>query len=424
MSHSGLAVRLRGFGRVVPVSDPFVVLALCAAVVTLVGFDAQLIAYVSPQLVMQWGVDRSALGPALSAGLIGLMLGAPLLGTLADRIGRKAVLVLSTLWFGAFSLLTALAWSVESIVVLRLLTGLGLGGTLPAAIALISEYAPERRRAMFVTITICAFAIGPAIGGLVAAPLIAAWGWQGPFLVGGALPLLAVPILWRWMPEASGLPEPSVSPDMPEPRPRLAELFAGRRRFGTPLLWTTIFLNLVALNLIVSWLPIVISGLGFSLAQANSTTAMFHIGGLIGGLTLGALVDRFGYFRIGTLTLVAGCACVIAIGYSSGSLLALRVTILLAGACVVGAQSLLNSLSGMYYPLSIRAMGSGWALGVGRLGAAIGPLLGIVLMARNLEHSSLFYIEAIPLYLAAIACLALRRRVPRGWRIHGADARV
>ena len=174
-----LVMRFRGLGRAAPVSDPFVVLALCAAVVTLVGFDAQLIAYVSPQLEMQWGVDRSALGPALSAGLIGLMLGAPLLGTLADRIGRKAVLVLSTLWFGAFSLLTALAWSVESIVALRLLTGLGLGGTLPAAIALISEYAPERHRAMFVTITICAFAIGPAIGGLVAAPLIAAWGWPG-----------------------------------------------------------------------------------------------------------------------------------------------------------------------------------------------------------------------------------------------------
>jgi len=368
---------------------------------------------------------RAAFGPALSAGLVGLMLGAPLLGTLADRIGRKAVLVLSTLWFGTFALLTTLAWSVETMAVLRLLTGLGLGGTLPAAIALISEYAIERHRATFVTITICGFAIGPAIGGFVAAPLIASWGWQAPFFVGGALPLLLVPMLWRWMPEATCLPDPTAAPDsMPEPKPHVAELFTGRRRVGTPLLWATIFLNLVALNLIVSWLPIVISELGFSFAQATSATAMFHIGGLIGGLALGTLVDRYGYFRVGALTLVAGCACVIGIGYSGGSIDALRISILLAGGCVVGAQSLLNSLSGMYYPLSIRAMGSGWALGVGRLGAAAGPRLGGVLMARKLDHAALFYIEAIPLYFAAIACLALRRRVPPGLRMVGADVRV
>lgn len=184
------------------------------------------------------------------------------------------------------------------------------------------------------------------------------------------------------------------------------------------------FLNLVALNLIISWLPIVLSELGFSFAQATSSTAMFHIGGLIGGLALGALVDRYGYFRVGALTLIAGCACVIAIGYSGGSIYALRVSILLAGGCVVGAQTLLNSLSGMYYPLSIRATGSGWALGVGRLGAAVGPLLGGVLMGQRLDHATLFYIEAIPLYFAAIACLALRRRVPPGFRIAGVDPRV
>lgn len=420
MSHPGLAVRLRGFGRVAPISDPFVVLALCLSIVTLVGFDAQIMSYVSPQLVMQWGIDRAALGPALSAGLVGLMLGAPLLGTLADRIGRKPVLVLSTIWFGVFALLTTFVSSVEALVALRLLTGVGLGGTLPAVIALISEYSLDRHRATFVTVTISGFSIGSALGGLVAGPLIARWGWQGPFIVGGMLPLLLAPMLWRWMPEATGLPDPSAAPDLPQPKVHLAELFAGRRRFGTPLLWTAIFLNLVALNLIVAWLPIVLSELGFSLAQATSTTAMFHVGGIIGGLMLGALVDRFGYFRVGTITLVAGCACVISIGYSGGSLLALSISILLAGGCVVGAQTLLNSLSGMYYPLSIRAMGSGWALGVGRLGAAIGPLLGEILIARHIGHTALFYIEAIPLYFAAIACLALRRRVPPGTRLFGA----
>jgi AAHS family 4-hydroxybenzoate transporter-like MFS transporter len=391
-------------------TGPLTVLALCLAIVTFDGFDAQVMSYISPQLLVHWKIDRTTLAPALSAGLFGLMLGAPLFGTLGDRIGRKAVLIVSTLWFALFALLTVLATSVVQMVALRLLTGIGLGGSIPAAIALVSEFAPERYRATFATITVCGFAIGPAIEGLIAAPLIAAWGWQALFVVGGVAPLLLLPIVWRWLPEATVFTSPADAGETASSRPRFTALFLEHRVIGTPLLWCAIFLNLAALNLVLAWLPIVISDLGFSYAQATSATAMFHIGGVFGGLALGTLVDRFGYYRVTTLTLLAASACVVAIGYSGGSIEALRFAILLAGGFVVGAQALLNSLSGMYYPLAMRATGSGWALGVGRLGATVGPLLGGLLMTGAIEHAALFYVEGIPLYFAALACAALASR--------------
>ena len=177
-------------------------LLTCAAVLFLDGFDTQAIGYVAPALAREWGLTKGALGPVFSAGLFGLMIGALLLGPLADRIGRKRIIILSTLAFGICALATAFVHDVNALLAIRFLTGLGLGGAMPNAIAMTSEFNPRRRRATMVMIMFCGFSVGAALGGLLAAALIPHFGWRSVFVVGGVAPLLLVPILALRLPES------------------------------------------------------------------------------------------------------------------------------------------------------------------------------------------------------------------------------
>src|SRR5437660_5713818 len=177
-------------------------LLTCAAVLFLDGFDTQAIGYVAPALAREWGLSKAALGPVFSAGLFGLMIGALVFGPLADRIGRKTIIIASTLAFGIGALVTAAVQDVTTLLIIRFLTGLGLGGAMPNVIAMTSEYNPQRRRATMVMIMFCGFSIGAALGGMLAADLIPRFGWRSVFLVGGIAPLIMVPILvWR-LPES------------------------------------------------------------------------------------------------------------------------------------------------------------------------------------------------------------------------------
>ena len=420
-------------------------LILCLAIVCFDGFDAQIMGYTAPGLIKSMDIGRQVLGPVISAGLFGLMLGALALGTLGDRIGRKRIILLSAVILGTFSTLTAFAQTVPQIAVLRFLTGIGLGGAMPGAIALVSEYMPKRRRGMMVTITVCGFAIGPAVGGFVAADLMNAYGWRSMFLVGGVLPLLLVPVLASLLPESArflirrGQPSAVIArslrkvfpgeqfPDdasyghdeMRLPSTAIAEIFREGRGAGTVLLWIAIFLNLVGINLQTSWLPLMITDLGFPIRQAVTATAMFHVGGAIGGLVLARLLDRFDLVRaVAAISVVSGLA-IILIGFGGTTMIALRITIFLAGLFVVGGQSALNALSGMYYPNHIRSTGSGWALGMGRLGAAVGPTVGSGLALLQLDMRTLFYVEAVPFFLVAMTVFAIRFTGQAS--AHGAD---
>src|SRR5256886_12386662 len=177
-------------------------LLTCAAVLFLDGFDTQAIGYVAPALAKEWGLTKGALGPVFSAGLFGLMIGALLFGPLADRVGRKKIIILSTLAFGLGALVTAFVQDVNTLLAIRFLTGLGLGGAMPNAVAMTSEFNPRRRRATMVMIMFCGFSLGAALGGLLAAALIPQFGWRSVFFVGGLAPLLLVPILLLRLPES------------------------------------------------------------------------------------------------------------------------------------------------------------------------------------------------------------------------------
>src|SRR5476651_1983020 len=177
-------------------------LLTCAAVLFLDGFDTQAIGYVAPALAKEWGLSKATLGPVFSAGLFGLMIGALVFGPLADRVGRRKIIIYSTLAFGVGTLATAFARDVDTLLAIRFLTGLGLGGAMPNAIAMTSEFNPRRRRATMVMIMFCGFSVGAALGGLLAAALIPQFGWRTVIVIGGVVPLLLVPILAQLMPES------------------------------------------------------------------------------------------------------------------------------------------------------------------------------------------------------------------------------
>ena len=298
-------------------------LLLCAAVLFLDGFDTQAIGYVAPAIAKEWGLTKGALGPVFSAGLFGLMIGALVFGPLADHIGRKKIIIFSTAAFGVGALVTAFVHDVSALLVIRFLTGLGLGGAMPNTVAMTSEFNPQRRRATMVMIMFCGFSVGAALGGLLAADLIPRFGWRAVFIVGGIAPLLMLPILvWR-LPESvrflatfGHAPErvaellKRISPNTafaPEARFVVHEthlaglpvkhLFREGRSLATSLLWVVFFMSLLDIYFLANWLPTVLNDLGASVSEAVLIGSLLQIGGVAGTLALGSIIDRFSFWR-------------------------------------------------------------------------------------------------------------------------------
>jgi AAHS family 4-hydroxybenzoate transporter-like MFS transporter len=410
------------------------ILLVCAAVLFIDGFDTQAIGYVAPALAKDWALTRGALAPVFSAGLFGLMIGALMMGPLADRVGRRRIIIASTAAFGLFSIATVFTHDLTSLLVVRFLTGLGLGGAMPNAVALTSEYAPHRRRATMVMAMFCGFSVGAALGGLLAAALIPAFGWASVFLLGGIVPLLLVPLLIVSLPESArflalrgdadhevaGLltrvaPQTQFTPQtrftVREPKLAglpVAHLFAEHRTAATLAFWVVFFMSLLDLYLLSNWLPTVLNDLGASVSVAAVVGAMLQVGGVVGTISLGAVIDRFS-FRALALTYLVAAVAVIAIGFSGHSIALAALAIFCSGFCIVGGQIAANALAATFYPTTMRSTGVGWALGIGRIGSIVGPLIGGVLLSRNVGAENLFIAAAIPAVIAAAGAFALNR---------------
>lgn len=411
------------------------IVLLCALVAMLDGFDTQAIAFVAPVIATKWGLPISAFGAVFGAGLAGLMLGALLFGPAADRFGRRLVTLVTTALFGVFTLMTAWSDSLTTLLVLRFLAGLGLGGAMPNIIALTAEYSPARSRATMVSLMFCGFPLGAVLGGLLAARMIPAFGWESTFLLGGALPLILLPVLVAWLPEsirflaARGTPEatlrsmltpilgaerasnlrfeaePAQAPGM-----TVTKLFGRSRTARTLLLWAIFFMNLLLLYFLVNWLPSLLRQAGIPLDKAIVSTALLNLGGIVGALIFARVIDRIGPFRVLTCAYAAGAASTVAIGHiTDAGFTTLMAMVFLAGFCVIGAQISINALAAGAYPTEIRSTGVGWALGIGRAGSIVGPVVGGMLVGTGMATGSLFTIAAVPALIAAVAVLLLLR---------------
>ena len=437
MSKSATPIDVPAFIAARPVGRfQWLVVWMCTLTVFLDGYDTQSVAFVAPSIAADWHLAPSQLGPIFVASLVGLLLGALGFGLLADKVGRRRMVIGCTLVFGLFTLGTALAQTVPQLLVLRFLAGLGLGGGMPNAIALTAEYCPERRRSTLVMLMFTGFSLGGAASGGVAALLIPDFGWRAVWIVGAVLPLLLVPLqLWK-LPEsirfllvsgaprerAAGLlaridPATPIAADAelhageaPASGVPVVQLFTGGRAFGTVLLWTMFFMNLLDLFFLQNWIPVITHSAGIPVTTAVLIGTLFQVGGTVSCLVVGWPMDRFGAYRVLPFMYGAGAILVAVLGHAGASVPALMALTGLAGFCVVGGQNAANALAAIFYPTSARSTGVGWCLGIGRIGAIIGPLIGAFLVSLQWPTPLIFLLGAGPLAIAAIAVTVMGTR--------------
>jgi len=428
------AIEQAPFGRL-----QILIVALCAWVALLDGFDTQAIAYVAPVIAEQWHIEMAGFGPIFGAGLAGLTVGAFILSPAADRFGRKKIILLSVLLFGIFALVTAKATSLNELLIYRFLTGLGLGGAMPNIISLTSEYAPARIRAMLIAVMFCGFPLGSVFGGVISAPLISTFGWQSVFVLGAILPLVTLIVLAIWLPEsirylvARGVADTRIghlltklNPAVPQQTGSryvvhgppavgfpVTKLFQDGRAHVTALLWVAFFMNLLVMYFLVNWMPSLLKASGLPIKVAILSTAVLNFGGVVGAIVLGRMVDRLDPYLVLGGAYAASALFIAGVAFGAGTVWVLMITTFLAGFGIVGAQIGMNALAASMYPTAFRSTGVGWALGVGRIGSIIGPVAGGILLRAGWSAKSVVLIAVVPALLAALAVVALRGVGPR-----------
>lgn len=412
------------------------IFTLCFACLAMDGFDVQSLGYVAPALSAELNISRVQLGPVLSANAVGLLLGSILFSALADRIGRRPVLIFCTFFFAFLTFLTARAASLEEMRWLRVIGGLGMGAIMPNAMALVGEYSPRRNRVAIMMIVSNGFTVGAALGGFVAAWMLPLWGWRSVFYFGAAVPALIAVLMIFALPESIQFltlqgtrtaaivkwlrhvnPRVSYDPEtafiMPgEQKLRgfaLLYLFQDGRAAGTVLYWLINFMNLLSLYFLQGWLATFMTDAGISQSTAALIASMVQVGGTVGALSLGWFVHRRGFVPVLAACGVLASAMIAMIGQPWMGVAALFIVVWIAGFCVTGGQAAINALGATYFPTDLRSTGVGSGLGVGRLGAIIGPTLVSLLVAQGWTASDIFLGGAVPPLILVAAALAFGR---------------
>ncbi|NLU17223.1 MAG: aromatic acid/H+ symport family MFS transporter [Serratia liquefaciens] len=410
------------------------ILTLCFLIVLLDGFDTAIIGYIAPALREEWQLLPAQLSPAFGAGLFGLLLGSLIFGPVADAIGRKRVLLASILIFGGGTLASAYTSSIESLTLLRLITGIGLGGAMPTCITLSSEYSPARRRMIMVTLSWSGFTAGLALGGMLAGQIIPAFGWRGLLLLGGIAPLLLLPLLAWQMPESARFMTASpkhadslrqvveritgknwagvtiIDDERPAlTRSPISHLFIEGRAVRTLLLWVAFFCSLFVFYLLTSWLPSILKDTGYDIVHASRIGAMVPLGGTLGAILMALLMDRVGPYRVLALSYLGAALVIGATGYLMGDAYTLAVTVFLIGFGVAGAQNGLNLVSATLYPTAARVTGVSCAMASGRVGSIVGALLGAWMIVSAGSSEMFFIWLALPVLVGSAAIFLLYR---------------
>jgi AAHS family benzoate transporter-like MFS transporter len=404
------------------------VLLWCALIIIFDGYDLVIYGVVLPSLMAEWGLSSLQAGALGSCALVGMMLGALFFGSLSDRIGRRKTIMMCVAIFSGVTAINGLAQSPEAFALCRFIAGLGIGGVMPNVVALMNEYAPKKSRSTLVAIMFSGYSLGAMLSASLGMVLIPQWGWQAVFYV-ALIPLLALPLLIRQLPESMDFllrtgqtvkaqhllaqAAPSYQPGANDQLTQrvakgtsvsIAQLFQDGRKVNTFMLWLAFFCCLLMVYALSSWLPKLMTAAGYGLNSSLAFLLALNLGAIIGAVAGGWLGDRIGIAKV----LFAFFAC----GALALSLLAIKaplpvlyLLIGIAGACTIGTQILANACTVQYYPAHIRSTGLGWAMGIGRTGAIIGPLLGGALHASSMPLQASFLIFAVPGLIGAIAIL-------------------
>lgn len=404
------------------------VLFWCALIIIFDGYDLVIYGVVLPSLMAEWGLTSLQAGALGSCALVGMMLGALFFGSLSDRIGRRKTIMLCVTLFSGVTALNGLAQSPESFALCRFIAGLGIGGVMPNVVALMNEYAPKKWRNTLVALMFSGYSLGGMLSAGLGMALIPQWGWQPVFYV-ALVPLLLLPLLIRQLPEsmdflvrtgqldqarallAQALPGHALHASDhltrsagSAPKAAIGQLFEDGRRLSTFMLWTAFFCCLLMVYALSSWLPKLMSSAGYGLNSSLAFLLVLNLGAMIGAVAGGWLGDRIGIARV-LLVFFCGGALALSLLALKAPLAVLYGLIAVAGACTIGTQILANACAVQFYPAHIRSTGLGWAMGIGRTGAIIGPLLGGALHASALPLQASFLIFALPGVVGALAIL-------------------
>jgi len=385
------------------------------------GFDSQAIAFAAPYLSSQYHLDKVMMGNVFSLGLVGLLIGGFAFGYLGDRMGRRPAIILATAAFGLLTLAFVLADGYASLLALRLIDGIALGGMIPLAWALNIEYAPKRYRSTIVTVIMIGYSLGSAVGGPTANLLIPRYGWQALFALGGMFSIAAAVVLLFMLPESArflvskGFSGPRVAQlvhrltgeDVPAParfvvadeadaakdfHPSL--LFRGRLRAITPLLWLAYIASSMAVFFLATWTPLVFEALDFTRSQAALAGSVTAIAGAVGGLLLMRFTDNLGAIAITAMPLLAVPLLLIAAFADVGQAGFFTLFALIA-LFLIGGHFGLHSIAGIFYPSAYRGNGAGWAISVAKIGSIAGPFAAGLILSTSLPVRYIFAVLAI-----------------------------
>lgn len=411
------------------------IVVLCGLVILFDGYDLTIYGATVPRMITEFGISPTTAGLIGSSALVGMMIGAIVFGALADRVGRRMPIIVCVVLYAVFTGAVFLATSPFEVGLYRFLAGLGLGGVMPNAVALVTEYAPTRLRSTLVSVMFSGYMVGGIAAALIGVVFIPAYGWRSLYLL-GALPLLVVPLLVKYLPEAPAFllrrgrtdelatTLRAIDPSLPadgelrvtaaqqsSATSPVASLFRNGYGSSTVLLWISFFMVLLMIYGLLTWLPQLMIDAGYPLGSSLSFLMTLFLAAIVITWVGGYLSDRYGARPVLIVSYLVAAVFVAALGFLGDSaLLWVYASVALGGGATFAAQIFANAYAAQFYPAHARSSGIGWALGVGRIGAIIGPLLGGVLLTVGVPLYANFLAFAIPGVIAAAALGLIRRR--------------
>jgi len=408
------------------------VLFWCALIIIFDGYDLVIYGVVLPVLMKEWNLSPMEAGALGSYALFGMMFGALIFGPLSDRFGRKRVIAICVVLFSLFTFINGFARDVTEFAICRFLAGLGIGGVMPNVVALMTEYSPKKVRTTLVAIMFSGYSVGGMLAAGLGIYLVPNFGWSSVFFLAG-IPLLLLPVILYFLPESIGfllhakrdgeaaimlsrleqgfVPQPGDRYDFPSGKSghgSLVALFKNGRALSTMMFWLAFFMCLLMVYALASWLPKLMTQAGYGLGSSLSFLLVLNLGAIFGAVGGGWVADRLHLKTVLMVFFAIAAFSISLLGYKSPTGL-LYLLVALAGATTIGSQILLYAYAAQFYPMAIRSTGIGWASGVGRTGAIVGPILGgtLLAMAMPLHFNFLFF--AIPGAIAAFAVSLVAR---------------